>query len=254
MTRSVALSRLLKKMSETKQTEITLDPAFVALLKTYDMSQIDADNVIYGCFDDFKIGFFNARYLKFAEENSKMCDPDQLNRLQSSLGASLLDSVALVLHQFLKTNCAKVLAENRPWHHLYQCNSPSEFKLYHMEVIPLLPPQDSSSDKTTDRKGLLFIHSLVKTKPIDYDTGDLSAESSYRDKNGLVHQCVHCRRIQVQDAGQQDKYVWVTEWVAKPPAKTSHEICAVCYPFYYEPDADKFASAFPEAFCTGECE
>lgn len=56
-------------------------------------------------------------------------------------------------------------------------------------------------------------------------------EELYRDPNGLISHCGHCRRV--QRVRQPSQWDWVPEWVAQPPPRTSHSLCYVCYEYFY---------------------
>ncbi|MDQ3034620.1 MAG: hypothetical protein M3Y87_19580 [Myxococcota bacterium] len=57
-------------------------------------------------------------------------------------------------------------------------------------------------------------------------------EALYRDPNGMLVQCSHCRRVRRGDPSVT-AWDWVPEYVARPQPRTSHGLCAVCLDFYY---------------------
>jgi hypothetical protein len=70
-------------------------------------------------------------------------------------------------------------------------------------------------------------HELVASPPLD---------ANYRDSNGLITMCCHCRRVcQVTARSAWD---WVPAFVQSPPANVSHGICTPCLNLYY-PDERK---------------
>ena len=69
-------------------------------------------------------------------------------------------------------------------------------------------------------------HDPVERPP--QPTGD-----AYRDAQGMVHQCCHCRRM--SNLAHPGRWDWVPVWVERFPPNTSHTLCGPCFAFYYSP-------------------
>lgn len=79
----------------------------------------------------------------------------------------------------------------------------------------------------------MVVHSLVESRPHDSADRPTCAgdDTRFRDTQGLIHQCAHCRRI--QRTREPDHWDWVPEWVRKCPVGTSHTLCPVCDLYFY---------------------
>jgi hypothetical protein len=79
--------------------------------------------------------------------------------------------------------------------------------------------------------GLLVAHSLSQETSHTQPSSP-PIESLYRDDQGVLCQCGHCRRVRRagHDSAQWD---WVPDYVAQPPADTSHGLCPLCTQYYF---------------------
>jgi hypothetical protein len=53
----------------------------------------------------------------------------------------------------------------------------------------------------------------------------------YRDANGVIGMCMHCRRTRRSD--DPDVWDWVPDFLSAPPDNISHGLCSMCFSYYY---------------------
>ncbi len=58
-----------------------------------------------------------------------------------------------------------------------------------------------------------------------------SSDPDYADDDGLLRQCMHCRRFRRR--GDGDRWDWIPTWADTCPRPTSHGICPTCFVFRY---------------------
>ena len=191
----------------------------------------NSGDTIYVVGPDFQLIYFNQGWSAFASENA---GEPAISR-NWSIGCCVLDAIPPAIRPFFEENFTKCIRESRPWEHQYECSSPEAFRRFVMHCLPL-----------SDGKRLLIVHSLVQDAPrtlIEHQR----VESLYRDEDGIITQCCHCRRVRRKEI--RLTWDWVTEWVKTIPPKTSHGLCEICFGFYYniqnDPDAE-----FPKTFRT----
>jgi len=211
---------------------LLLKPRFSELLADYEhKSLLDADETIYGMWPDFRLAFVNVGWMSFAELNGGI--PNITT--DWSLGRRVTDAIAEPLRPFFETNYEKCLREKRPWEHVYECSSAKLYRKFHMMTFPL-----------GESEGFLVINSLrhaeahrrVELPPI---------EDLYRNAQGIVVQCCHCRRV--RRVGSDQTWDWVPDWVSTQPSNTSHSLCEPCVGFHYSPQRST-TTGFVEAFHT----
>lgn len=185
---------------------------FLQLLRAYPVEEFDQQpGSVIGTWSDFKVGYLNDGWSKFAQENDGAVD-------RWGIGACLLDAIPAVLSPFYRNHFAAVLRDDRPWEHIYECSSPKLLRLFHMLVLPL-----------ENKQGLLMFHSLRRETTHEPGHEDVIA-GKYEDSNGILHQCAHCRRTRRND---EDVWDWLPEFVRNPRPNTSHGLCRPCFAFYY---------------------
>lgn len=171
-----------------------MDPKFSALLAPYDLKNMHSSpHTIYGVWanDNLTMGYANSGWFDHAKFNGGTAP-----YFYKPMGISLLASMPELLRPFFAENFRRVIREQRPWEHIYECSSPERYRLLHMIVFPL--HRDGSSSPRTiplsPHDGLLVIHSLRVERP--HDRLPLPPlDHLYRDTNGFLQQCVHCRRV-----------------------------------------------------------
>jgi hypothetical protein len=177
-----------------------------------------------GVWPDFTIAYVNPAWLRFARANgadgefsSSWCE-----------GASFLDGIGGRLREFYRSHCQAVLDGGAPWMSEYECSSPKLFRLYSMEVR-----------RVGEGEALLVTHTRVVQCP--HEQGVFLREpldsAPWKDEHGLVHQCVHCRRV--RRAGEAEQWDWVPQWVEHVPEFATGSLCPHCIATRYPELADQ---------------
>lgn len=207
---------------------------FQPLLTEFDVDELEkAGGTVYGLWPDLRLAYMNRAWSHFASENG---GGTTFGR-GWGLGRCILDAIAQPLRPFFVANYGRCLDESRPWEHVYQCSSAERYREYHMTVFPL-----------GRREGLLVVNSLRVESP-HARVALPPLEDRYRNANGIICQCSHCRRTRrVDEAAIWD---WVAEWVKRSPKGTSHSICPECFGFHYS-KARALAACFVDPFSTAE--
>jgi hypothetical protein len=199
--------------------ETRCDPSFERLLAGFYRQPLDeGDDVIYGVWPDLTLAYSNARWAQFAVEND---GADVLVRW--TLGASVRSAFGADLDPFYTRAFAEVLATGRIWQHTYTCPSPRQMRWFNMRALPL------------GRDGLLVWNSLVSAAVLAEPPGRRPSATPYRDTNGMVTQCSHCRRVQVA-ASQPAQSDWhhVPAFIKRAPSRTTHGLCPICFMYHYK--------------------
>lgn len=204
-------------MSETQ-----CDPSFERLLAGFYRQPLDqGDDVIYGVWPDLTLAYSNARWARFAIEND---GADVLRRW--TLGTSVRAAFGPDLDPFYTQAFAAVLATGTIWQHTYTCPSSRQTRWFNMRALPL------------GREGLLVCHELVSAVEIARPRSRRPSAVLYRDTNGLVTQCSHCRRVQVaavQPArSTQPDWHHVPAFIKRAPRRTTHGLCPICFMYHYK--------------------
>lgn len=194
-----------------------LDEAFGPLLRHHIREDLDAhDAAIYGLWPDLKLAYMNPAWSRFAADNDG--EPRMSSRW--GLGASLLDAIAPVLKGFYRDKLRACLRDETVWSHDYECSSPDRIRRFRQWAYPL-----------EGRQGLLIVNALVVDLGRSRPKKDGRDPETYRDGDGLLHQCSHCRRV--MDPTQAQRWDWVPRWAAEIPAGTSHTLCPSCFGHYF---------------------
>ena len=181
-------------------------------------------SVIFVLDSSLRIAYCNTAWDRFAAANGG----NDLLR-PAPIGRSLVDSIGEPLSAFYESAYQGVLHSLEPWRHFYECSSPATFRKFSMHVLPL---------RSTG--GLLVVNSLCVERPHGLGAGPPS-EAAYRQADGLIVMCSHCRRTRRTEAVGRDavgrdaieQWDWVAEYVAEMPPRTSHGLCKVCLEYYY---------------------
>ena len=209
------------------------DQVLSKLLDGISFHDIDnSDDIVFALNSDLEITYVNQGWVRFAERNGGDTVAERW-----SVGRRFMDAIPLILQPFYREHFAKVFAENRPWEHQYECSSPALYRRFHMLSYPL-----------GDAERILVVNSLVQEMP---HTGPLCEpiEQVYRNQDGLIIQCCHCRRVRRNGLNQQ--WDMVPSWVEVIPPNTSHGLCYPCISYYYA-SSTKSDRDFPETLKTGE--
>lgn len=172
---------------------------------------------------ELRILWTNSAWARFAADNGAA--DDFLARWGE--GAPYPDGIAAPLDEWYRDRLTQCLESQDIWEHEYECSSPDNLRVFRLLAYPLA------------REALLVVHSIVVDRP----HGDGRAlpsdfvEAHYLDDDGIVHQCMHCRRTHHQ--GDRDRWDWVPQWVAQSPPSTSHGLCPPCFDFYYPAPTDE---------------
>jgi hypothetical protein len=201
------------------------DPRFERLLAGFYRQPLDqGDDVIYGVWPDLTLAYSNARWAWFATEND---GADVLKRW--TLGASVRSAFGPDLDPFYTRAFGEVLATGAIWQHTYTCPSPRQMRWFNMRVLPL------------GQEGLLVCHSLVSAAEWPDRWGRGPSAALYRNTDGMVTQCAHCRRVQVAPA-QPAQPTWpaqpdwhhVPAFIERAPPGTTHGLCPICFMYHFK--------------------
>jgi len=195
------------------------DAKFLPLMQQFDEENLDDHpSSVFGFWPNFRLAYVNSAWSRFATENGG--EPAISTRW--GIGSCLTDAIAPPLRQYYARRLGRCLADGEPWDHVYECSSPDLFRKFHLIVYPL-----------GEGRGGLAVNSLVVERPHDSSQRPASspAKSSYADRHGIVHQCMHCRRTRNEQQGF--RWDWVPAWVAQCPPSTSHGLCPTCVDFHY---------------------
>lgn len=174
---------------------------------------------IVGLWPDFRMAYFNPAWFVFARDN----DGEPVITRDWTLGRSIMDAVPDTLKGFYRRAWRTCLSTGIAWSHDYECSSAGLYRLFHQRVYPL-----------GRGEGLLVVHSQRQESPHaakDRPESDF-ASSHYVDRNGFVHQCANCRRIE-NLTKRPNRWDWVPTLVETPHAQVSHSICPICLDFYH---------------------
>lgn len=176
----------------------------------------DSRCTVVGLFPDFRVGFWNDAAARFYAVNGGE------GGLQ--LGVSVVDVVADPrLRSFYRDLFLTVQNCGAPADHDYECSSPQTYRRFRLRVYPL--PED----------GLLLRHLLTVEQPHPRASAPRD-ERIYRDDNGFIVQCSHCRCTRRAD--DRATWDWVPDYVARMPPETSHGLCKPCFRHYFPAAAE----------------
>jgi hypothetical protein len=203
---------------------------FELSLKGFDTAELDGmDNVVYAVDAEWRLAYLNPAWQRFARDNGG--EPAISGNW--GLGRPLLEAIPVDLKPYYRTGYQDCRTSGKPWHHEFECSSPSTFRRYQQTVYPL--------DKGS---GLLIVNALVCEHPLaaQPQTQAMRPTAVYADTDDIIHQCCHCRRI--SHPGVFGRWDWVPALVEAPSPRTSHSLCAACLDFFY-PDEDHDLSNSP---------
>lgn len=198
-------------------------PGFERMLEGWDVPALESHvGAVYGLWPDLTLAYLSPSWFRFAAENGGEAIAERWR-----LGRRVLDAVPGVLFDFYRRFYADRLAKAwiktpHPPVHLYECSSATTFRRFAMHLYSL-----------KHGAGLLVVNSLLVDVPHDPAHAPASpfAAAAYVHRDGLVHQCAHCRRVQT--AAAPARWDWVPQWVEAPPVPVSHTLCRACLDSYY---------------------
>lgn len=158
---------------------------------------------------DFRILGYNRAWETFALDN----DGEQVLERWPP-GACVLDALPDAVRGYYERKWADTLDTGEPFREEYDCSSPTRRRRFLATVYPL-----------GGNEALLQSHSLLLEEPLGDDPEQALAE--YRNADGLMVQCSHCRRVQRQDGS--DTWDWVPVLEQRLLQVTvSHGFCPWC--------------------------
>lgn len=174
-----------------------------------------------GLWPDLTIGYVNPAWEQFARENGG----DSIHA-RWSVGASFVDAIGAPLRQHFEQRLHDCFDIGSEWCSEYECSSPSVYRAFRMDVRTL-----------HDGAGLLIVNTCVDQHPHDRSLVRMRPDPKlYLDHDGLMHQCVHCRRV--RRVGPRETWDWVPEWVSHVPDNASGGLCPRCLSERY-PDLNR---------------
>jgi hypothetical protein len=182
-----------------------------------DTSSFEQDPaVIYVVDASLRIIYCNAAWDRFALSNGG----GALVRAHQ-VGRDLATAIPPALQAFYWQAFEQVWNTGAAWTHEYECSSPEVLRKFQMRVTSATP-----GDKNAP---LVIVNSLVAEAPhsrISYDPLD----AVYRDAEGVLTMCCHCRRFRRAHAKIWD---WVPAFVRSMPEGVSHGLCDPCVQLHY---------------------
>jgi len=198
-----------------------LEHGFEPCLRRHSLEALRAHaGSVYALWPTLCLAYMNPAWFRFAAENGG--EPAISTRWP--LGAPVLDAMPEPVCDFYRSHYEACLASGEAWHHDYECSSDTVYRRFRQAVYPL-----------EYGGGLLVVNSLAVERPQDVSecAAPRPRRLGYRDEDGRIHQCAHCRRTMYVDAiGRWD---WVPAWVRAIPEGTVHTLCPVCHAHYYPP-------------------
>ncbi|MFW5968000.1 MAG: hypothetical protein ACOCV2_10805 [Persicimonas sp.] len=202
-------------------TSMKISPTFRAHFRAEELDEFDQEeSVIYGLDGELRLSLLNDDWYRTARSA-----PGGEALLQKfDLGSSYVDALAEPLREFFTSHLEQSIASGKTWAFDYLCPTPSLRRVFRMQVLPI-----------AGRAGCVITNACVVEEPAPTGkTPPTDLQDTYRDNNGLITQCSHCRRVRrPARAGCWD---WLPSMVAHMPPRVSHGICPSCYVYFYETD------------------
>lgn len=188
-------------------------------LRRYDLDALDAHTgAIYALTADLRLAYFNAQWFRFAADNGG----EPKISVEWPVGRSVLDCIPDPFRPGFEGAYRRCMQTRIPWVHEYECSSPTCERHYHQIAYAL------EADG-----GLLIVNSPIVKRVVEHPLhgGLWSSDPDYADDDGLLHQCMHCRRFRRR--GESEQWDWIPDWAQDFPRPTSHGLCATCFFFHY---------------------
>ncbi len=193
--------------------EARIADEFRSTIAGYDLSDLeDHSGTIIGLCTNLRLRYLNPAWFRFAHANG---GEPRISR-EWPLGRAIADCWQPPFGALYGQRYRKCLRSGRVWTHEYECSDGHTPRCFHQIVYPL-------------HGGLLVVH--AESVGIETSTTDMLAR--YADTEGLITQCMYCRRINWPTDAQ--RWDWVEAWATNFPSATSHGLCPTCHHFYYPP-------------------
>lgn len=176
---------------------------------------------VAGLWRDGTIAYVNPAWSVFSHENGAGLKVDR----EWSLGANYFAAINDELRPFFTELLAHAPTTQQslaPYTHEYECSSEDQTRRFALQVFAL-----------PERRGYMLVHSLLVSAAQETasEHAPPPADHTYKDGEGTVKQCAHCRRI--AHGTHHDRWDWIPAWIRHPPAFISHTICKLCYGVFY---------------------
>lgn len=183
-------------------TARSLDPS--ALLATY-RALAGTANATYLLASDLRILRTNPAWDQFTSEAASAAWVARWRR-----GGSVLDVFTPGRRTFYQDGFARAQATGERWDHECECDAQGSPCRLRMFAYPFAG-------------GLVVTHAVLVAPPADAAAIDYVG-------HGVVTMCAHCRRVRHLS---RDRWDWIPAYLADPPARVSHGLCAGCLEYYY---------------------
>jgi CheY-like chemotaxis protein len=193
-------------------------------LAPFDEGALDRDDATICALDaDLRIIYVNEAWRTWSRDQGAPWGEGRW-----TLGVSLLETVPEDLRPFYEELFERARAGRSPVEHAYECSTPTTFRRFRMRIF------------RCGDDALLVAHSLSHERSHDRSANP-AIERLYRDANGIVSLCSHCRRVKRHDGDV--RWDWVPDYVVKMPPNTSHVLCPLCTEYHYADRNDADAPA-----------
>lgn len=181
------------------------------------IEQLDASpSVAYVLNGSLRIIYCNAAWDRFAEKNGG--GPSRRERV---IGTDVTSIIAGPLRSYYADAFHRVIKNQSPWEHDYECSSAQARRFFHMRVLPL------------PKRHLLVEHSIIVERPHDPHRLRMPPiETMYTDSQGAILMCAHCRRTR-RNSNLAGDWDWVPDFVENPPQQVSQGLCENCQAYYF---------------------
>lgn len=182
----------------------------------FDVAALDDEtSTVYGITADMRLAYMNPAWHSFAQANGAAWDGAW------GIGARIIDATPAPLQPAYERLFDQAKANRVVVEHEYECSSPTTYRRFRMRVHPC------------NSGGFLVVNMLLRTSE-HIQPAMTAVDASYRNGDGLIVQCCHCRRVRRD--GPPTGWDWVPDYVAMPPGGISHGICGTCFDYHYPPD------------------
>lgn len=189
-----------------------LAPDFGPSLAGYSLRELEAAaHTVVGLRPDYSVGYRNGAWSRFAADNDAV-------ELAHWNGKPITVSFAPPIRRYYEALFVGVQESGQPVDHDYECSSAAVFRWFRLRILPL-----------RDRALLLLHHLRVEeahTRP-----AFAPDEARYRDPEGIVTQCCHCRRT--RRATDRATWDWVPAYLDRRLPQVSHGLCPPCFRHYF---------------------
>jgi hypothetical protein len=158
------------------------------------------------------LAYHNKAWNRFAQENSA---PQLAGG--AAIGKNLLCVIDGSLKAFYREAFQRVIREKTIWEWEYECSSPELFRKFLMRVHPIRP------------SGWLLVTNSVLVES-EHAQGKTDS-SNYRNADGKILMCVHCRCSKRTAA--PERWDFVPANLKPEVAKVTHGLCPICKDYFY---------------------